>query len=86
VERWVKLADAVAKTTPEMLEESSASKFGRRQDTHRLRQIAGYELRGLRKVLEDKDKLGVWGKLRRRMTPEGNWLWLCDEHWKTYTV
>ncbi len=86
VDRWVKLADAFGKNAPELLEESSASKFGRRQEAHHVSEVAGYELRGLRKVLESQDELRVWGKLRRRMTPEGHWLWLCEDHWKTYTV
>ncbi|MDX2041718.1 MAG: COR domain-containing protein [Acidobacteriota bacterium] len=86
VDLWGKLADAASKDGLDLLPESSSSKFGRSLESRFAREVAGYELRGLRKLLEDKDKSGVWGKLRRRMTPEGNWLWLCEEHWKTYTV
>jgi internalin A len=84
VDCMVKLADAAAKDATDSLKESSESKYGRRLEHRHAREVAGYELRGLRKLLDDKDKLAVYGKLRRRMTPEGNWLWLCEDHWKEY--
>ncbi|MFN0112527.1 MAG: COR domain-containing protein [Blastocatellia bacterium] len=84
VDRWVKLADTASKKAPELLEESSASKYGRSVDAREARMVAGAQLRGLRKALAEKDTAENWGGLLRRMTPEGHWLWLCAEHWEEY--
>jgi hypothetical protein len=44
-------------------------------------------LRGLRRLLEEKDKDRVWGKLKRRYDKsQGHHLWLCPEHFDEYEV
>jgi len=86
VERWTKLADGFSKKTPEFLDEKSESKFGRGQNASGISVVEGYELRALRELLLEKDKLKRWGKLNRTQTPEGHWLWLCEEHRQGYLV
>jgi hypothetical protein len=44
----------------------------------------GAALRALRDMLDEVDKNHVWGGLSRTVTPEGDILWLCDEHRKEY--
>ncbi|HMV48752.1 MAG TPA: COR domain-containing protein, partial [Blastocatellia bacterium] len=84
LERWTKFADAAAKTMPELFDESAASKAGRKMNPRSAGLARGDELRLLRSLLAQKDPNGRWGKLRRFMTKEGHWLWLCSEHWKEY--
>ena len=44
----------------------------------------GAGLRALRVLLDDKDPNHDWGGLRRVLTPEHHYLWLCDYHAKEY--
>jgi len=53
--------------------------LGARADARDPFQADGAALRQLRSVLETKDKT-QWGGLKRVMTKEGHWLWLCPEH------
>jgi hypothetical protein len=53
--------------------------LGARADARDPFQADGAALRQLRSVLEAKDKT-QWGGLKRVMTKEGHWLWLCPEH------
>ena len=42
------------------------------------------ELRALRKLLDEVDMKQEWGGLKKVLTPEGNYLWLCKEHAEEY--
>jgi hypothetical protein len=44
----------------------------------------GAELRALRKLLDEVDRQHQWGGLKKKLTPEGHWLWLCEEHAQEY--
>ncbi|MEK7328842.1 MAG: hypothetical protein AAB217_26660, partial [Chloroflexota bacterium] len=46
--------------------------------------IEGAALRALRGLLDEKDKSQEWGGLRKVLTPEGHYLWLCDHHAQEY--
>ena len=46
--------------------------------------IEGTELRALRKLLDEADPNQEWGGLEKVLTPEGHYLWLCEEHAKEY--
>jgi internalin A len=46
--------------------------------------IEGADLRVLRQLLDTLDPSQYWGGLRRVLTPEGHYLWLCEHHAKTY--
>jgi GTPase SAR1 family protein len=48
------------------------------------RLIEGAELRALRKLLDEEDKRQEWGGLKKVLTPEGHYLWLCEEHAAEY--
>ena len=45
---------------------------------------SGVALRMLRQLLEEKDPKQVWGGLRKVITPEGHYLWLCENHAREY--
>ena len=42
------------------------------------------ELRGLRVLLDEVDEGHEWGGLKKVLTPEGHYLWLCDGHAEEY--
>ena len=39
--------------------------------------LEGMELRALRKLLDEVDAKQEWGGLKKALTPEGHYLWLC---------
>jgi hypothetical protein len=41
-------------------------------------------LRALRFLLDEKDKEQHWGGLKKVLTPEGHYLWLCKNHAAEY--
>ena len=45
---------------------------------------AGAALRALRQLLDEKDPAHHWGGLRKVLTPEGHYLWLCEYHAQEY--
>ncbi len=47
-------------------------------------QITGMGLRALRKLLDELDPYQNWGGLKKVLTPEGHYLWLCEEHAREY--
>jgi len=46
--------------------------------------LEGMELRALRKLLDEVDPKQEWGGLKKVLTPEGHYLWLCKEHAEEY--
>ena len=46
--------------------------------------MEGAELRAVRKLLDEVDAKHEWGGLKKVLTPEGHYLWLCGEHAKEY--
>jgi hypothetical protein len=46
--------------------------------------LEGMELRALRKLLDEVDRNQEWGGLKKVLTPEGHYLWLCKEHAEEY--
>jgi internalin A len=46
--------------------------------------LQGAALRSLRHLLEEKDPQRHWGGLKKVLTPEGHYLWLCEHHTREY--
>ena len=46
----------------------------------------GSQLRGIRALLDELDPRQHWGGLRKVLTPEGHYLWLCEHHAKEYLL
>lgn len=42
------------------------------------------ELRDLWKLLDEVDRKQEWGGLKKVLTPEGHYLWLCNKHAEEY--
>ena len=60
----------------------SSSRAGAALSLHRREEGAG--LRELLSLLLDLDKSRKWGNLRRVLTPTGDYLWLCRDHYPEY--
>ena len=52
--------------------------------TNKTRVEGGASLRSLRHLLLELDPEQKWGDLNKTLTPEGHWLWLCEEHREFY--
>ena len=48
--------------------------------------VGGAALRAIRKLLDELDPDQHWGGLRKVLTPEGHYLWLCEHHAKEYRL
>jgi len=72
-----KLGDGRDVTAAELAEDiGGGGKAGR---------IEGARLRALRELLDEVDTKHRWGDLKKILTPEGHYLWLCEEHAKEYS-
>jgi len=48
--------------------------------------VTGAALRALYRFLDQKDLSHNWGGLKKVLTPEGHFLWLCEHHAKEYKL
>jgi hypothetical protein len=83
----IKLMEEVVKKLPEIssrrqefFDDPTSATF----HTSHLEHVEGASLRALRKLLEEKDPQQIWGGLKRVLTPEGHYLWLCHYHAQEY--
>jgi len=52
----------------------------------RVERVEGMELRALRDVLNKEDPTHEWGGLKKVLTPEGHYFWLCEHHAAEYRI
>ena len=79
----IKLREELAKKLGER-DYLSADLLERTGGGARAEWFEGAELRALRKLLDEVDPQHHWGGLKKVLTPEGHWLWLCEEHAREY--
>lgn len=84
IERMKNLAEGMSKSLASIEEAREAKMAASFRNDDNPQRAEGAALRALRLLLEEKDKERVWGRLRRLMTKEGNWLWLCEHHAAEY--
>ena len=80
----IKLMTELIKKLPEVKGDPAldwVEPVGQRSEPER---IGGAALRALRQLLDDKDPQQHWGGLRKVLTPEGHYLWLCEHHAAEY--
>ena len=75
---------ALMKTVVEKLPAPAADSPAYGDDTDGLTKAEGAGLRALRALLAEKDKASVFGGLRRRQTPGGDFVWICPQHIHEY--
>ncbi|MGE0130287.1 MAG: hypothetical protein AB7U82_19575 [Blastocatellales bacterium] len=76
-----KIADQIG---PAVEDSHDAKRVGALGDGRDPREANGAMLRALKRLLEEKDKTGAWGRLTRKLTKEGHYLWLCPTHAEEY--
>ncbi|MGF2034754.1 MAG: COR domain-containing protein [Nostoc sp. CmiVER01] len=82
----LELFKELAAKLPELKESEGlevADKIARGEDLDPER-ADGAALRALRQLLEEKDPQQHWGGLKKVLTPEGHYLWLCEHHAAEY--
>jgi hypothetical protein len=72
------------KTVVEKLPAPAADGPAHDDDQGGLTRAEGAGLRALRALLAEKDPASVFGGLRRRQTPGGDFVWICPEHIHEY--
>ena len=55
-------------------------------EVHDPERVGGAALRAIRELLDAKDKEHKWGGLKKVLTPEGHYLWLCEHHAEEYRL
>ncbi|MEH1972681.1 MAG: COR domain-containing protein [Nostoc sp.] len=82
----LELFKELAAKLPELKESEDlelADKIARGEDLDPER-ADGAALRALHQLLEEKDPQQHWGGLKKVLTPEGHYLWLCEHHAAEY--
>ena len=67
-----------------MMEELAKELGGDIGKVGRVEEAEGAALRALRKLLDEVDPKQNWGGLSKILTPEGHYLWLCEDHAEEY--
>ena len=86
IENDVKLMAALAKSLPniepqrDLLDHTSLTS----EEDIEAQKVYDSDLRELRHLLDAIDPSNHWGGLKKTLTPEGHWLWLCPEHAHEY--
>lgn len=75
------LAGSLGDLKPDRVDAELAEAVGEARDPER---AEGSALRALRKLLDEKDPQQHWGGLKKVLTPEGHYLWLCEHHARAY--
>ena len=79
----IKLTEELAKRLSER-DYATADLLRRTGAGGRAERFEGAELRALRQLLDHVDPEHHWGGLKKVLTPEGHYLWLCAEHAEEY--
>jgi hypothetical protein len=83
----IKMMEELVKIMPDIVESSEmkiADHLGIESESKEDVFVEGAGLRAVRQLLEKLDEHQVWGGLRRVLTPEDHYLWLCDYHAQEY--
>lgn len=84
MEKDIKLMEELVKKLPDVKSSSEHDTAEPTDGTLPSERIEGAALRTLRKLLDRKDPQQQWGGLKKVLTPEGHYLWLCPYHAAEY--
>jgi len=79
----IRLMTELIKKLPDKILCDDADKFTKK---YGFVQVKGAELRAIRLLLDKKDPQKDWGGLKKVLTPEGHYLWLCEHHAREYSL
>ena len=81
----IKMMGQLTADLPESREERAIRLDGGPEgDDRAFERASGAALRELRHLLDQKDRRQIWGGLKRMLTKEGHYLWLCRHHAEEY--
>lgn len=80
----IRLMTELVKKLPDLEESEESGLFRSIESAYGLEEASGPALRALRQLLDEKDPEQHWGGLRKVLTPEGHYLWLCEYHAQEY--
>lgn len=84
IEKDIKLMEELVKKLPDVKGSSERDTSDLTDSALPSERIEGAALRALRKLLDRKDPQQQWGGLKKVLTPEGHYLWLCPYHAAEY--
>ncbi|MGB1249638.1 MAG: COR domain-containing protein [Candidatus Promineifilaceae bacterium] len=85
-QEWGHHIDAMERfldSASELVQDEFEFRYGDRFE-HRDLHARGSQLREIRALLDELDPRQHWGGLRKVLTPEGHYLWLCEHHAAEY--
>ena len=85
IEKQVGLLEKITEDLPEIVESDPGS-FAEKHQMVGQEQVLGPALRVLHSFLKEVDPQEYWDGLHKIVTPDGNILWLCEEHARPYQV
>jgi internalin A len=80
----IKLMTELVKKLPDLEKDHELGLAEAISATRSPEKTGGAALRALRQLLDEKDPDQHWGGLKKILTPEGHYLWLCEYHTKEY--
>ncbi len=86
IEQDLRLTNELIMILPEITE-SSGHRLGEiPHESDEPLPVEGASLRAIRRLLDKEDSAQHWGGLKKVLTPEGHYLWLCEHHAAEYEV
>ena len=82
----IQLMEQLVRILPEIEAIGEIKVPGQTEKNHAIEHVEGAALRGMRDLLDEVDPKHCWGGLKKVLTPEGHFLWLCKHHTKEYTA
>jgi GTPase SAR1 family protein len=86
VKHDIKIMEELVKSLPEKASVETTNYAVDITESPGPEEAAGAFLRIIRDILDDLDQQQIWGHLRKVLTPEGHYLWLCEHHTQKYLV
>jgi internalin A len=80
------LMEEIIGSLPEFSALDSTGRLGNQLRPEQELQTVGPALRALNSFLNEADPSQIWGGLYKTPTPDGNILWLCDQHRQQYVI
>ncbi|MFC1713002.1 COR domain-containing protein, partial [Candidatus Poribacteria bacterium] len=82
----IKLMTELVKKLPDLEKSRKLELLEMAPEVRDKERVGGAPLRAIRHLLDEVDPERHWGGLRKVLTPEGHYLWLCEHHAEEYRL
>jgi len=89
IDNDLKMMTELIKVMPDLIDDRELDLVRKSEaigDHEDMERAHGAALRATRQLLDEVDPSQNWGGLRKVLTPEGHYLWLCEYHAKEYLI